>query len=78
MSLGYHKFNFNQPSGTSGVEITQLLETAKGCVSNPVGTFFFANLSFCAFSGYRPSVYFVGLAFVAELFLKVQLSSKLL
>ena len=48
LPLGYFEFKSNQPSG---VEVKQLLETAKICVSNPAGPFF-------AFSDYRPSVYF--------------------
>ena len=63
----YYKLKFNQPSGTSGVEVTHthihthtythLLETAKSRGSKTTWEcFFFANMSFCNFSVY-PSVY---------------------
>ena len=54
----YNKFKFNQPSG---VEETNLLETAMSFGLNSVRTcFFFCKRScfFCAFSDYRRSVFF--------------------
>ena len=70
LSAGY-KFKFNQPSG---VEVTQLLETAKACVL--VRIRFFANLNYCNFSDYRPGCF--RLSFPNPIFLKVLLSYKLL
>ena len=58
--LGYYEFKFNQSSGASGIEVTHLLETARGCGSNPAGTCFLANYSFCAFTGYVYFYYWLG------------------
>ena len=49
------KFEINQLSRASGVEVTHMLETRKACGLNPVGTFF-DNLKFSAFLDYPQSV----------------------
>ena len=41
LPLDNYNFIFNRSSGSSGVELTQLLETAKCCGSNSDGTCFF-------------------------------------
>ena len=40
LPLGNYKLKSNQISGASGVEVKQLLDTAKSCGSNPAGPFF--------------------------------------
>ena len=42
LMLGNNKFDCNQSSGTSGIDLTELLEMAKVCSANPKTTFFFA------------------------------------
>ena len=44
LPLGYYEFKFNQLSGASGVKVTQLLETAKGCGSSSTGASFLQTL----------------------------------
>ena len=40
LPLDNYKFKTNQISGASGVEVKQLLETAKICGAYPAGAFF--------------------------------------
>ena len=60
LSIGYYKFNV--APGTSGEEVTQLLDATKACSSNANATWFLQIWVFVLFR-----VIFVGLVFVAWL-----------
>ena len=47
LPLDNYKFKSNQKSGASGIEVKQLLETAKICGANAGGPFFAAKFLCC-------------------------------
>ena len=58
LPLGNYNFKFNQPCCTSVVDVAQLLETAKACISNPNSTcvLYRPSLQFCRLSSRNPAV----------------------
>ena len=79
LPLGNYKFKSNQPSGASSVEVTQLLEIANASGCNLAGTCFFLQIRVLVlFQTIVHLFLFVGLVHIARLFLKIQLSYKLL
>ena len=76
LPLVNYKFKFNQPSCESGLQLTQLLEMAKACGSNPAGTSFLLTRVFVLFLTIVCLFLFVAFVSVDRLFLKAQLSSK--